>query len=146
MLFSVATSSETSPHVIKLVIIAFERYLEFASMLMYGSWVIYHIGMINEDQLEVCEDEKGSCESGQADGVAGEVDVGEGGRVGHLPHLRVSTMMMMVMVMMMMMMMMLVLLVNNLLTLLRQLERDAGVVVGTSRPSRSGQARKVGKL
>ena len=109
---------------------------------MYGSWVIYHIGMINEDQLEVCEDEKGSCESGQADGVAGEVDVGEGGRVGHLPHLRVSTMMMMVMVMMMM----LVLLVNNLLTLLRQLERDAGVVVGTSRPSRSGQARKVGKL
>ena len=145
MLFSVATSSETSPHVIKLVIIAFERYLEFASMLMYGSWVIYHIGMINEDQLEVCEDEKGSCESGQADGVAGEVDVGEGGRVGHLPHLRVSTMMMMVMVMMMMMMM-LVLLVNNLLTLLRQLERDAGVVVGTSRPSRSGQARKVGKL
>ena len=147
MLFSVATSSETSPHVIKLVIIAFERYLEFASMLMYGSWVIYHIGMVNEDQLEVCEDEKGSCESGQADGVAGEVDVGEGGRVGHLPHLRVSTMMMMVMVMMMiMMMMMLVLLVNNLLTLLRQLERDAGVVVGTSRPSRSGQARKVGKL
>ena len=147
MLFSVATSSETSPHVIKLVIIAFERYLEFASMLMYGSWVIYHIGMINEDQLEVCEDEKGSCESGKADGVAGEVDVGEGGRVGHLPHLRVSTMMMMVMVMMMMMMMMmLVLLVNNLLTLLRQLERDAGVVVGTSRPSRSGQARKVGKL
>ena len=116
-------------------------------MLMYGSWVICHIGMINVDQLEVCEDEKGSCESGQADGVAGEVDVGEGGRVGHLPHLRVSTMMMMVMVMMMiMMMMMLVLLVNNLLTLLRQLERDAGVVVGTSRPSRSGQARKVGKL
>ena len=49
--------------------------------------------MINEDQLEVCEDEKGGCESGQADGVAGEVDVGEGRGVGHLPHLRVSTMM-----------------------------------------------------
>ena len=97
------------------------------------------------NELEVGKDEKGSGEGGKADGVAGEVDVSQRGGVGHLPHLRVSTMMMMVMVMMMMMMM-LVLLVNNLLTLLRQLERDAGVVVGTSRPSRSGQARKVGKL
>ena len=53
---------------------------------------------------------------------------------------------MMMVMMMMMMMMMLVLLVSDLLALLGQLEWDAGVVVGTSRPSRSGQAGKVGKL
>lgn len=50
------------------------------------------------------------------------------------------------MMMVIVMMMMLVLLLSDLLALLGQLEWDAGVVVGTSRPSRSGQAGKVGKL
>ena len=50
------------------------------------------------------------------------------------------------MIMVIVMMMMLVLLLSDLLALLGQLEWDAGVVVGTSRPSRSGQAGKVGKL
>ena len=41
----------------------------------------------DDNELEVGEDEKGSGEGGEADGVAGEVDVGKWGGVGHLPHL-----------------------------------------------------------
>ena len=45
------------------------------------------------NELEVGKDEEGSGEGGKADGVAGEVDVGEGGGVRHLPHLMLTMMM-----------------------------------------------------
>ena len=47
----------------------------------------YNLGMmvVFADLLEVAKDEEGGGEGGQADGVAGEVDVGQGGRVGGLP-------------------------------------------------------------
>ena len=63
----------------------FTQILHLVRSDQYGHEMYYNLVVVFVDLLEVAEDEEGGGEGGQADGVAGEVDVGQGGRVGGLP-------------------------------------------------------------